>query len=125
MGNNDKFFLEEITGSHPEIPEPNGIEMLNAIADEAEVRLAFMPDKSKVCSFCGQTTKKMFSAHSERFVKIGYCCENCMSDKYCAVCGEHPTEDLRLFAFEERSGVYSSMCEKCYDRLEEKDFTNQ
>ena len=44
-----------------------------------------------------------------------------MSDKYCAVCGEYPTEDLRLFAFEEKIGVYSvSMCEKCYDKLEEK-----
>ena len=124
MSNNDKFFLEEITGLHPDLPETNGIEMLNQIADEAEVRLAFMPDKSKVCSFCGQTTKEMFSAHNDRFVKIGYCCENCMSDKYCAVCGEYPSEDLRLFAFEERSGVYSSMCEKCYDKLEERDFNN-
>lgn len=125
MSNNDKFFLEEILGHHPEaIQEPNRIEMLNEIADEAEVRLAFMPDQSKVCSFCGETTNKMFSAHNDRFVKIGYCCENCMSDSYCAVCGEYPSEDLRLFAFEERSGVYSSMCEKCYDKLEERDFNN-
>lgn len=125
MSNNDKFFLEEILGHHPEaIQEPNGIEMLNEIDDEAEVRLAFMPDQSKVCSFCGETTNKMFSAHNDRFVKIGYCCENCMSDSYCAVCGEYPSEDLRLFAFEERSGVYSSMCEKCYDKLEERDFNN-
>ena len=60
MSNNDKFFLGRDFRVNPDLPEPNGIEMLNAIADEAEVRLAFMPDKSKVCSFCGQTTKKCF-----------------------------------------------------------------
>ena len=48
MSNNDKFFLEEILGVNPDLPEPNGIEMLNAIADEAEVRLAFMPDKKSL-----------------------------------------------------------------------------
>lgn len=124
MKNLDKFYLEEVTGINPDLPEPNGIEMLNAIADEAEVRLAFMPDKSKVCSFCGQTTNKMFSAHNDRFVKIGYCCENCIGDHYCNICGEHPTEELRLFAFEERSGCYTAICENCFEKLEEKDFTN-
>ena len=124
MSNNDKFFLEEITGHHPDLPEPNGIEMLNAIADDAEVRLAFMPDKSKVCSFCGQTTKEMFSAFNDRFKNIGHCCNDCIGDHYCNICGEHPTEELRLFAFEELQDRFIPVCEKCYSKIEEKDFNN-
>ena len=124
MSNNDKFFLEEITGSHPDLPEPNGIEMLNQIADEAESRLAFMPDYSKVCPFCGETTDQMYPAHNDRFVKIGYCCESCIGDHYCNICGEHPTEEIGLFALEEREGSYIPICGDCYDKLEEKDFTN-
>jgi len=125
MSSNDKMFLEEITGVHPDIPETNGIEMLNAIADEAEARISYMPDYSKVCSFCGQTTNKMFSAFNDRFKKIGYCCENCIGDHYCNICGEYPTEEIGLFAFEERQDYYSPICEICYNKIEEKDFTNQ
>ena len=124
MSNNDKFFLEEILGVNPDLPEPNGIEMLNQIADQAEVRISYMPDYSKVCSFCGETTKEMFPAFNDRFKNIGYCCSYCIGDYYCNICGEHPTEEIGLFAFEELQDRSIPVCEKCYSKIEEKDFNN-
>lgn len=115
----DNFFIEEITGTHPEVSEITGIELLNAIADEAENRLAFMPDKSKVCSFCGQTTEEMFPVYNYRYANIGNSCSNCMSDNYCVVCGEEPSEDTELYSYELLRGNYTAVCVKCFDRIEE------
>ncbi len=121
MSNNDKFFLEEITGQYP---ETSGITMLNEIADESAFRLDYVKDTSKVCSFCGQTTEEMFPVYNNWFVRAGDCCKDCMKDDYCASCGESSSEDLQICSFEMMKGYYTTFCEKCIEKQEQKE-TNE